>query len=98
MEFAGTSRFQILRQIGSGGMGIVYEALDREQRLQVALKCLRSLDASSLLDLKAEFRVLRDGKQLLAAPIRRHLGGHLVSRTAARSLTPRSAAARRVVQ
>ncbi len=29
MEFQGTSRFEVIRLIGSGGMGSVYEAVDR---------------------------------------------------------------------
>ena len=33
--FAGTPRFEIIRRIGAGGMGVVYEAYDREQRAPV---------------------------------------------------------------
>ncbi len=61
MDFRGTSRFRIERQIGSGGMGVVYEATDTERDGQrVALKTLRNLDATSLLRFKAEFRALAD--------------------------------------
>ncbi len=60
MEFRGTTRFRIERQIGSGGMGVVYEATDTERSARVALKTLRNLDASSLLRFKAEFRALAD--------------------------------------
>ena len=41
-------------------MGTVYEALDREQGVRVALKRLHGRDPASLLKLKLEFRSLRD--------------------------------------
>ena len=60
MDFRGTARFRIERQIGSGGMGVVYEATDTERGARVALKTLRNLDATSLLRFKTEFRALAD--------------------------------------
>jgi len=41
-------------------MGVVYEALDRERNVRVALKRLRDVSGASLLQLKSEFRSLRD--------------------------------------
>jgi eukaryotic-like serine/threonine-protein kinase len=54
------SRFTIIRRLGAGGMGTVYEALDREHNTRVALKMLRHLAPENLLRFKREFRALQD--------------------------------------
>src|SRR3954447_1717674 len=59
-EFAGTDRFEVLRCLGAGGMGVVYEAYDRERQSRVALKTLRSMSADGLLRFKREFRAFLD--------------------------------------
>jgi serine/threonine protein kinase len=53
-------RYQLRRRLGSGGMGVVYEAFDTERRTNVALKVMRSVDAAALYRFKKEFRVLAD--------------------------------------
>lgn len=59
-RFRGTERFAVVRPLGEGGMGVVYEVRDRDRELYLALKCLRDLGASEALRFKAEFRALRD--------------------------------------
>ncbi|HEY5925837.1 MAG TPA: protein kinase [Kofleriaceae bacterium] len=58
--FPGTPRFEVRRVIGEGGMGIVYEAFDRDRNMAVALKTLRWVDAQSIFGLKTEFRARAD--------------------------------------
>lgn len=54
------NRFELKRALGSGGMGIVYEAFDRVREGRVALKTLRNADPNSVYNLKREFRELAD--------------------------------------
>ncbi len=56
----GARRFQIKRELGSGGMGVVYEAFDREKGVTVALKTLTHVDAKGVARFKREFRALQD--------------------------------------
>jgi len=58
--FTGTSRFELRRCLGRGGFGTVYEALDRNRGVRVALKVLHAVDPSAVYRFKREFRTLAD--------------------------------------
>jgi tetratricopeptide (TPR) repeat protein len=53
-------RFQIVRRLGAGGMGVVYEAQDQARGERIALKTLSRLDANGIYRLKQEFRALSE--------------------------------------
>jgi serine/threonine protein kinase len=53
-----SKRFSLLRRLGSGGMGVVYEVVDRERGETLALKTLQRMSADDILAFKNEFRFL----------------------------------------
>src|SRR5580704_16063152 len=55
-----SERFRIIRRLGEGGMGTVYEALDGETGQRVALKLLRNASPDAIVRFKREFRSLQD--------------------------------------
>ena len=56
MEQTTLDRFRLLRLLGTGGMGTVYEAYDTRRDLRVALKTLHRCDLAGVASLKREFR------------------------------------------
>jgi hypothetical protein len=57
-EFRGTERLTVRRQLGAGGMGVVYEVHDQVRNEVVALKTLLRARAADIYRLKREFRSL----------------------------------------
>ncbi len=53
-------RYQVLRRIGAGGMGVVYEVEDVDRSQKVALKTIANPDIEKMYRLKREFRALAD--------------------------------------
>src|SRR3954469_11184390 len=53
-------RYQVVRRIGAGGMGVVYEADDVERGQKVTLKTISNPDVEKIYQLKREFRALAD--------------------------------------
>jgi hypothetical protein len=58
-ELAGLERFDVRRALGAGGVGVVYEALDRDSGATVAIKTLHDVTPEGLYRLKREFRLLQ---------------------------------------
>src|SRR5438045_965011 len=57
-HFSGTERFELVRLLGEGGFGQVYEAIDHRHGGRLALKVLRRTDG--LYRFKREFRSLAE--------------------------------------
>ncbi len=69
-------KYEILRELGRGGMGVVYEALDNQLRRRVALKLLLSAPTADPHEAKMdEERFLREAR--LSANLAKH--PHIVS-------------------
>jgi eukaryotic-like serine/threonine-protein kinase len=55
-----TDRFSLMREVGRGGMGVVYEAVEHSTGQRLALKLLPRADAEALFIFKREFRSLAE--------------------------------------
>jgi serine/threonine protein kinase len=58
--FRGTTRFELVEQIGRGGYGVVYQAIDHQSGQRVALKLLTRRGAEHRARFDQEFRALRE--------------------------------------
>jgi serine/threonine-protein kinase len=57
------SRYQIIEELGKGGMGKVYKVLDKEINVKVALKLIKpeiSADKGTIERFRNELRMARD--------------------------------------
>jgi eukaryotic-like serine/threonine-protein kinase len=59
LELVG-ERYEVLRRIGAGGMGVVYEVMDAERSQRLALKTITNPNIEKVFQLKREFRALAD--------------------------------------
>lgn len=62
-------RYDVVGRLGRGGMGTVYEAVDRERKTHVALKTLLVGDATAGVQIKREFRTVSDIAHPNLAPV-----------------------------
>jgi tetratricopeptide (TPR) repeat protein len=53
-------RLRVVRRLGEGSTGVVYEAFDRDRNARVAFKTMSRLDAVGVYRIKHEFRALAD--------------------------------------
>jgi eukaryotic-like serine/threonine-protein kinase len=59
-HFTGSERYELVKPIGRGGFGVVFEAIDHAQGGRVALKVLRPNRTDQLYRFKREFRSLAE--------------------------------------
>ena len=53
------ARFRVVREIGRGAQGAIFEAVDLERDVRVAIKTLHAVGADEIARIKSEFRAVR---------------------------------------
>src|SRR5438132_14252638 len=59
-QFSGTRRYELVKKLGEGGFGVVFEVIDHQQGGRLAMKVLRQPYAERLYRFKREFRALTE--------------------------------------
>jgi serine/threonine protein kinase len=59
-EMLKTVPYTLIRRLGAGGMGVVWEVYDQKRGELIALKTMRRIDPAALVRFKQEFRALSD--------------------------------------
>jgi hypothetical protein len=54
------ARFRVIRELGRGAQGAIFEAIDVERDMRVAIKTLRAALPDTIARIKSEFRLVRD--------------------------------------
>ncbi len=58
LEFSGTVEYRVVRTLGEGGLGVVYEADSTARGERVAVKTFKRASSDAVFRLKREFRAL----------------------------------------
>src|SRR4051812_40717366 len=62
-------RYDVVGRLGRGGMGTVYDGIDRDRHTRVALKALLVADAAGAVQIKREFRTVAELAHPNLAPV-----------------------------
>lgn len=66
LEFSGTEEYRVVRKLGEGGLGVVYEADSAARGERVALKTFKRASSDAVFRLKREFLQAPQSNQCFA--------------------------------